>query len=285
MKFLPPRVQREGFLCRQWQQPPAMPMRLQTVQSTAIKVLFEALKDLLTDVNMTFDSTGMRLLAMDGAHVALVHVKLSAHDVEEYVCTQNYVIGVNMAALFKLLKTISNNDTISFEILDSSADELVITIENMDKNSVAVYKLKLLDIDEEMLNIPDVTFDSVISMPSNDFQRICRDMSAISETLVIETKGSELHIECTGEFASCSMNIGETTNGITFERLETAPNVKGTFALRYLNLFTKSTNLSNYVELYLKNSYPLILKYQVASLGFVRFCLAPKVSEEETTCQ
>ena len=29
-------------------------------------MLFEALKDLLTDVNMTFDSTGMRLLAMDG---------------------------------------------------------------------------------------------------------------------------------------------------------------------------------------------------------------------------
>jgi len=42
-------------------------------------------------------------------------------------------------------------------------------------------------------------------------------------------------------------------------------------------LFTKSTNLSNSIELYLKTDYPLILKYSVANLGEIRFCLAPKV--------
>lgn len=254
-----------------------MPMRMKTVQSNAIKTLFEVLKDLLTDVNVTFDEHGMRMLAMDGARVALVHVKLNGADIEQYSCTQKYTLGINLTGLHKLLKGIGNNDTVCFEIFDESLDELVLTLENLDKNCVTTYRLKLLDIDEEMLQIPDVRFDSVISMPSTDFQRICRDMSGISEAISIETSHNELKLDCAGEFASCAMKIGETQNGVSFDGGES---VKGSFALRYLTTFSKSFNLSNYVELLLKNNYPLILHYNVASLGFVRYCLAPKVSEE-----
>jgi len=34
--------------------------------------------------------------------------------------------------------------------------------------------------------------------------------------------------------------------------------------------------ISNSVELYLKNDYPLIIKYSVACLGDIKLCLAPK---------
>jgi len=39
-------------------------------------------------------------------------------------------------------------------------------------------------------------------------------------------------------------------------------------------MFTKCTNLYNMVEIYLKNNFPLILRYQVASLGEIKLCLA-----------
>jgi proliferating cell nuclear antigen len=53
--------------------------------------------------------------------------------------------------------------------------------------------------------------------------------------------------------------------------------VQGVFALKHLVLFGKCTNLCNSIELYLKNDYPLIIKYSVASLGEIKLCLAPKV--------
>ena len=92
------------------------------------------LKDLLTDVNVVFDEHGMRMLAMDGARVALVHVKLNGTDIEQYECSQRYTLGVNLASLYKLLKGIGNNDTVCFKILDSALDELILTLENADKN-------------------------------------------------------------------------------------------------------------------------------------------------------
>ena len=57
---------------------------IQTVQSSVIKTLCDVLKETLNDVNFIFDDDGMRLMAMDGAHVALVHLKLHGDRFETY---------------------------------------------------------------------------------------------------------------------------------------------------------------------------------------------------------
>ena len=54
--------------------------------------------------------------------------------------------------------------------------------------------------------------------------------------------------------------------------------IQGIFSLKYLTLFTKCTNLCNQINLYIKNDYPLIIRYAVAQLGTIKLCLAPNVS-------
>jgi len=39
-------------------------------------------------------------------------------------------------------------------------------------------------------------------------------------------------------------------------------------------MFTKCSNLSNVVELFLSNDLPLIVKYKVTTLGEIKLCLA-----------
>ena len=34
------------------------------------------------------------------------------------------------------------------------------------------------------------------------------------------------------------------------------------------------------IEIYLKNDYPIIIRYNVANLGEVKFCLAPKNNDD-----
>jgi proliferating cell nuclear antigen len=51
--------------------------------------------------------------------------------------------------------------------------------------------------------------------------------------------------------------------------------IQGEFSLKSLSLFTKCTPLCNNLEMYLGNDLPLIIKYNVASLGEIRLCLAP----------
>lgn len=54
-----------------------------------------------------------------------------------------------------------------------------------------------------------------------------------------------------------------------------------TFALRYLNSFTKATPLSNTVTLSLSSELPVVVEYKIAEMGHIRFYLAPKIEEDE----
>jgi proliferating cell nuclear antigen len=54
-----------------------------------------------------------------------------------------------------------------------------------------------------------------------------------------------------------------------------------TFALRYLNNFTKATSLAPTVTLSLSKDLPIVVEYKIEKLGHLRFYLAPKIEEDE----
>jgi proliferating cell nuclear antigen len=260
-----------------------MLLHVKTVQSNAIKTLFEVLKEILHDVNIMFDSSGMRIMTVDGSHVALVHLFLDANNFEEYHCEQTLNLGVNMTNVFKLLKTATNQDTLVMFMENNTNFELGIQIENAEKKTRTTFVLKLLDVDVEALKMPEIEFESVITMPSLYFQRLCKDMSNISDTLTIASQDNKIILSCKGDFASQETLIEDNVNmieGLSFNTVSTE-RVSGNYLLKYLVLFNKASSLCNTMEIYMKNSYPLILKYKVANLGELRLCLAPKVDDED----
>ncbi len=254
-------------------------IEIKTVQTPVFRTLSEALKEILTDVNIIFEDSGMKVIAMDASHTVLVHLKLEADNFEQYYCEDKHIIGLSMINLFKLLKTMGNTDTLTLYLEKSDINRLGIKIENGEKNSVTNYKLNILDLANENITIPPATFEYVITMPSTDFQKIIRDMNNLSETLEIKSAGQVLMFSCAGDFAVQETTIGQTHDGLSFIKNNNPDEiVQGLFELKYLVLFTKCTNLCNSIKLYLKNDYPLIIEYSVASLGNIRLCLAPKLS-------
>jgi proliferating cell nuclear antigen len=57
--------------------------------------------------------------------------------------------------------------------------------------------------------------------------------------------------------------------------------IQGYYNLKSLVLFTKCTNLCNNIEIYLRNNFPIIIKYEVGDLGELKLCLAPKCDDSE----
>ena len=254
-------------------------LEVKTVQSSAFRILIEALKEILTDANFEFDSTGLKIMAMDSSHTVLVHLKLYADNFELYnLNREKLILGVNMINLFKLIKTMGNSDSLTLYVDEENESTLGIRLENNEKNSRTKYELNLMDLLEENIHCPPAEFQSVITMPSTDFQKICRDMHNLSDNIEIQSIGTQLIFRCLGDFASQETIIGEMGGGLSFIKNQNPDEiVQGVFALKHLVLFSKCTNLCNSIELYLKNDYPLIIKYTVASLGEIKLCLAPKI--------
>ena len=85
----------------------------------------------------------------------------------------------------------------------------------------------------------------------------------------------QLLLSCKGDFCTQETILGtEKSNNITICKNEEEGSqeiIQGVFSLKYLAIFTKCTNLCSNVEIYLKNSYPIILRYSIASLGEIKF--------------
>lgn len=245
-------------------------MKLVTIQASAIKSTFEVLKDILNDVNVYFKPDGMYITTLDTARVALVDVFLAAENFDEYECENEILAGINISNTFKLLKTITNNDVLTITVATKEFMDIVIKSES--KKTVTSFQLKLLDINENRIQVPDINMTTVTTMQSADFQRMCRDMSNIGTNIEIIRDGNLLTMKCAGDFANQESSI---------ECVDESPHVSGVYSLRYMNTFTKATSMCSTVQLMQEpNSKFLILKYNVADLGELKFYLASKVSED-----
>lgn len=255
-------------------------MELKTVQTGAFKQLSESLKEILTDGNIECSEKGLKLVSMDPTtQTILVHLKLDAEKFEYYKCVHKIVIGINLPNFFKLIRTLTNNDTLTLFIDAANQNQLGIRIENGEKNCLTNYALNLIEVDEEMIQIPPPKFESIITMPSNEFNKICRDMINLSDTIEIKSIGSQLIFSCKGDFAEQETIMGETNNGLSYVQSSQDHNIiQGYYNLKHMVLFAKCTNLCNSLTIYLKNSFPIVIMFNVGSLGSLKLALAPKVA-------
>jgi proliferating cell nuclear antigen len=252
-------------------------LEIKTIQASTIKSVIDAMKEILMDVNLEFDENGMKIVALDNTHIVLIHLKLHADKFESYYCMKKLYVGINMLKFHMLIKTIQNGDILSLFIHKDDPNILGITIENNEKNVKTTYKLSMLDIDVVNVDIPPADFNTIITMPSAYLQKIIRDMHNLAEYIEIKNIGGKLILSCQGEFCCQETILATETQNIQIKNNEnTQEIIQGVFSLKYLSIFTKCTNLCSTVEIYLKNSYPIILQYSIASMGSVKLCLAQK---------
>jgi proliferating cell nuclear antigen len=259
-------------------------LTIKTVQIAPFRTLMTALKDILLETNITFEPDGMRIINMDKSHTILVHLFLAAQNFEFYECKKDkIIIGVNMFHLFKLINTIENDETLTIYIensdyVDGIVSYLTLKYENGEIKQCKTQKLRLIEPDPEELQYPDVNFSSIINLPSSDFQKIIRDLSCISEKLEIKSVGNELIFKCSGQFASAEIHRAESdgdNKSMSFTlKQDSSKIIQGEFSLKNLGYFIKCTNLCQQIEIYLENDLPLVVKYNVASLGEIKLCLA-----------
>lgn len=257
-------------------------LTIKTVQIAPFRTLMTALKEILLETNISFQPDGIRIINMDKSHTILVHLFLDATNFEFYECKkEKIIIGVNMNHLFKLINSIDNDDTLTIYIENSDYHEgivshLALKFENGDIKQCKTLKLKLMEPEHDELEFPDAKFSSIINLPSGDFQKIIRNLSDISDKLEIKSVGNELIFKCQGQFASAEIHRAESDGSMGFiTKQDSSKIIQGEFLLKNLGYFIKCTNLCSHIEMYLENDLPLVVKYDVASLGSIRLGLVP----------
>lgn len=129
-------------------------------------------------------------------------------------------------------------------------------------------------------------------MPSAKFQRICRDLNQIGESVTIACAKDGVTFSVSGDLGSGKVKVHQTANQDKKDEtvsISMSEPICLSFALKYLNYFAKATPLSSQVCLSLAPDVPLVVEYNILSkneeeeeveVGHIRYYLAPKIDEE-----
>lgn len=302
-------------------------LEVQTEHTAPFKVLFEVLKDMLTETNIEFiassqskktdtendedddqddkknkkkDKDCMKINAIDPSKTVLINLKLEGAKFNKFICKKNkLLLGVNLGCFYKLIKSMGKNDILTLGVDHDSKNYLNIKIESPDEKKESEFDMKLLDLDEEKMAIPEIKFDAVITMDSQEFNKLCREMNNIAEYVEIKCLTDKIIFTCKGDIASRTTTYRVSTkttedgeedddnNLVSIYHASSIPGgnapqiVQGIFELKNLVLFSKCASLCNDIEVYMKNNFPLVIKYTVATLGRILLCLTP-IKEGET---
>ncbi|CAN6556557.1 unnamed protein product [Malus baccata var. baccata] len=238
-------------------------LELRLVQGSLLKKVLESIKDLVNDANFDCSSSGFSLQAMDSSHVALVALLLRSEGFEHYRCDRNMSMGMNLGNMSKMLRCAGNDDIITIKA-DDGSDTVTFMFESP--------------------RIPEAEYQSIVTMPSAEFARICKDLSGIGDTVVISVTKEGVKFSTRGDIGTANIVCRQNT---TVDKPEEATvinmsePVSLTFALRYMNSFTKATTLSNTVTISLSSELPVVVEYKIAEMGYIRFYLAPKIEEDD----
>jgi proliferating cell nuclear antigen len=252
-------------------------------QASILKKVVDAIKDLVQDCNFDCNDSGIALQAMDNSHVALVSMALKAESFQPYRCDRNIALGLNLTSLTKVLRAAQNEDMLTLRAEDAP-DSLNLVFESKADDRISEYDLKLMDIDQEHLGIPETEYAATITLPSSEFRRICTDLMALSESVTIDASKDGVKFSCSGDIGNGAVTLRSHTNVDKPELnvdIELSEPVSLTFSLKYLVNFCKASALSHQVKICLSNEVPLLVEYALENQSHLRFYLAPKIGDDE----
>lgn len=93
-------------------------IKLQT-GAKLFKSIIDVLKDILLDVNISFQEKSVHIRSVDPEKMCILDVVLDKFD-NDYVCDSPTIIGVHLPLLYKCLRTVTSTDILQIEVFNEN---------------------------------------------------------------------------------------------------------------------------------------------------------------------
>ncbi|KAJ2180816.1 hypothetical protein GGF45_001816, partial [Coemansia sp. RSA 551] len=194
-------------------------------------------------------------------------------------------LGINLNSFSKILKCAANDDQVQIRAVDK-AETLAISFESTGKDRVSEFNLKLMDIDIDSVDVPDMDYQATVTMSAQEFARIVRDLMSIGDAVTIDATKQGVRFSANGDDGNGSILlrhkklIDEEGSSSTTTVDITEP-VNHSLALKYLANFAKAAPLTDSVTINLIEDAPVMFEFKISDMGHIRFYLAPQIEDEQ----
>ncbi|KKK43555.1 MAG: DNA polymerase sliding clamp [Candidatus Lokiarchaeum sp. GC14_75] len=257
-----------------------MSFSLKLENSRILKGIVETLASIIDETEFKVTPKEFTISAMDPSRICLLKLSIKKDDFDEYDCSQDSKVGLNLDDLDKILKRSTSNDAVEISF-NEKEQKIKIKMQREGASRTRTFSLALLDIDIEeipMDNLLKIEYPSKWVMEPNFLVEAIKDAEIYSEILNINAN------EGKGLIFSSSGQIGEMEYDLNEEDLiesELQGSSSGAYSLTFLKAILKIASITEKLEIALKTDHPLKMNFDLLEGGKLNYFLAPRVEEEE----
>ena len=246
--------------------------------------LFQHVKLFSEHINIIFDENKMYIQCMDSSKVSVFEIFLPKEWFDSYELVDNAstTIGISSNMLFKVLNTRDKKQDIHLSF-DSEGERISIEFHCDDKNVYdKEFTLPLMEIESEIMNIPEMASTADISLPSANFASVVKDMKLFGDTLNLSCDQENLTMSANSD-ESGKMNVKITTDDLTSYEIEEDAELNISYSLNILSNVSLYSKLSEHIHFHAKEGFPLKIVYELDSdieAAKMVFFIAPKIDDE-----
>ena len=268
---------------------------------------FKSFENIIEYCNLRITSNGLIIKAMDSSHTSIIESTISIKDFSIFklddLDISNYnelILGVNLNSFCKIMSTAEQVDSVVFELKYKTSDILKIKFEN--KSRKCGYKLKLLDINNEDIDIVEMNYDLELDLCIKRFMKIIQNIEITNSDNIIFKSNQENSTICligNGEIADVNillkdssespgkiLKIRKSDKSLSLVDREKEcilkpfkESVDLQFSLESIKKISKISQIVDRVVIKLAEDTPLKLEFKPTENSFINYYIAPKISD------
>lgn len=262
-------------------------LKVKTSQTAAIKKMIKKLKKFSEYLNISFIGTNtmekITINNLSDDRSAFVKIDLNASNLEKFYCKDQVIkAGVRTEEFYSILKTLDNNEPLVFYMDDDSRNILHIrgTINDIHHTNFKTDTvIRLVDHVDPIMSPKQIEFQNVFTIDSEKFYKIC-DLCDSFDYITITTCNKSIIFNAKNESDVLHLSYENTRNNNQDNNRESVQ-VKGTYELPLLKIFSEFYKLCNEINIYHKNNFSTVLRIPITNLGYM-YCFIEPVETRDT---
>ena len=251
-----------------------MSFRMRLPSADYFSDLMKAIQAVVDEGTFKISQEGMRLIAMDPAHISLVDFELSSSAAEEYACEGELQMTISISELMKFLKRAKKGESLTLSY-DEDAKKLELTLVDATGSREKIFTLNTLETVEARSVTPRLSFDAKARVSVDVVRDAVRDSGVVSDYVKITINPDAVIFLAKGELGTVQTKLSKM--GAAVYEIEADKEVWAHFSINYLDKIVKpASSLSDEVVMQLSTNKPIKLSFPIPS-GRLEYLIAPRI--------
>lgn len=249
---------------------PSFFLKCKTLEGHILKYVVEVLQNNFKVIYFDVDGAGMNVRNIDDNQNIMLDVTLDGSRFVSFQCKSKITIGVHIDHMFKIIKNIKKQDSVTLIVQEDEPGMLRIDIER-DSVCFCTSKLPLQTVQLRNIELPPPTqYVHVINLSSRDFFKIIKEVSTIADKIQVTTtpNGIDILSDNSGMFSK-TFSIGVGTVASTADDA-TVDTVTSTFYVQEFQKFAKIAMMSSMFTIKTGNTVPLCFEANIGQIGTLK---------------